>query len=96
MSQSVNVTIAATVESRFALKWIRLRYRHMTQFEDYQSVDMTLNPDTGIFVAAIPGSFIIPEWSLMYYVEALPKTGDGRMAPDMEEEMPYVIVPVKR
>ena len=32
----------------------------------------------------------------MYFVEAVAKNGDGRMAPDMEQEMPYVIVPVQR
>jgi hypothetical protein len=91
-----DLMVTATAECGSGLKWIRLRYRHMTQFEDYESVDMTLDPDTGKFVAAIPGSFIVPEWDLMYFVEALAKNGDGRMAPDMEQEMPYVIVPVKR
>jgi hypothetical protein len=91
-----NLTIQATVESEPGLQWVRLRYRHLTQFEDYESVDMTFDPDAARYVATIPGSFIVPEWDLMYFVEALAKNGDGRMAPDMEREMPYVIVPVKR
>ncbi len=56
---------------------------------------MTLDPDTGNYVGTIPGLFIMAEWDLMYFVEALAKNGDGRMAPDMEQEMPYVIVPVR-
>ena len=91
-----NLTITATAKSESGLEWIRLRYRHLTQFEDYESVDMTFAPQTGRYEATIPGAFVVPEWDLMYFVEALGKDGDGRMAPDMEQEMPYVIVPVKR
>jgi hypothetical protein len=57
---------------------------------------MTLDPDTAKYVATIPGSFIVPEWDLMYFVEALAENRDGVMAPDMEQGMPYVIVPVQR
>ncbi len=46
--------------------------------------------------AAIPADFIVPEWDVMYFVEALDQKGHGRKAPDLEEEMPYVVVPVKR
>lgn len=91
-----SLTVNATAESEYGLKSVRLRYRHLTQFEDYESVDMTFAPGTGKYVATIPGSFIVPEWDLMYFVEALANSGDGQMAPDMEQEMPYVIVPVKR
>ena len=91
-----DLAIAVTAESESELEWIRLRYRHLTQFEDYESTDMAFDPDTGKYVVTIPGSFIVPEWDLMYFVEALAKNGDGQMAPDMEKGMPYVIVPVQR
>ncbi len=91
-----DLAIAVTVQSESELKWIRLRYRHLTQFEDYESADMRLDPSTGKYVATIPGSSVVPEWDLMYFVEALAKNGDGRTAPDMEKGMPYVIVPVQR
>jgi hypothetical protein len=91
-----DLTITATAAGNSGLEWIRLRYRHLTQFEDYKSADMTFDPDSGRFAATIPGSFIVPEWDLMYFVEALSENGDGRTTPDMEREMPYVIVPVKR
>jgi len=92
---SQDLTITATAESDAKLEWIRLRYRHLTQFEDYESVDMTFNPKTGKYAATIPGRFIVPEWNVMYFVEAVDKNGHGCMIPDMEQQMPYVIVPVE-
>ena len=75
---------------------VRLRYRHLMQFEDYETIEMTLDSATGKYAGIIPGSFIVPERDLMYFVEAVAKNGDGRMVPDLEREMPYVIVPVQR
>jgi hypothetical protein len=48
------------------------------------------------FVATIPGDFIVPQWDMMYFVEAVDQQGHGWKVPDFEKEMPYVIVPVKR
>jgi hypothetical protein len=91
-----DLVITATVAGKGDLQSIRLRYRHLTQFEDYQSVDMIFDSGKGKYTATIPGSFIVPEWDLMYFVAAVTKRGEGLMAPDMEEGMPYVIVPVTR
>ena len=55
-----------------------------------------LDPATGKYAGTIPGSFIVPEWDVMYFVKVVAKNGDGLMAPDLEREMPYVIVPVER
>ncbi len=57
---------------------------------------MALDPATGSYWAMIPGSFITPQWDLMYFVESMAENGEGRMAPDWQQEMPYVIVPVTR
>ena len=78
------------------VKWVRLRYRHLTQYEDYQTAEMSLDAKTGLYTAAIPAAFIDPKWDLMYFVEVVGKNGAGRMYPDLEREMPYVIVAVKR
>jgi hypothetical protein len=91
-----DLAITATAEAASGLQSIQLRYRHLTQFEDYETVDMMLLPTTGKYTATIPGPFITSEWDLMYFVAAVAKNGEGRMAPDMEQEMPYVIVPVQR
>ena len=88
--------ITAGVSAPEGVKWVRLRYRHVTQYEDYRAAEMTLDPKTGLYCAAIPAAFIDPKWNLMYFVEVVGKNGAGRMYPDLEREMPYVIVPVKR
>jgi hypothetical protein len=91
-----DLRITAKVSAPDGVKWIRLRYRHVTQFEDYQTAEMTLDPKTGSYAAAIPAAFIDPKWDLMYFIEVVGKNGAGRMYPDLEREMPYVIVAVKR
>ena len=88
--------VVAKADHPAAIKSLRLRYRHMTQFEDYQTAGMTLDAKTGNFVARIPGAFITPKWDLMYFVEAIDQSGNGRNYPDLETEMPYVIVGVDR
>ena len=57
---------------------------------------MRLNQTTGAYEAVIPGIFIVPAWDLMYFVEAMDTPGNGRMYPDMDNEMPYVIVHLDR
>ena len=76
------------------VKSVRLRYRHVTQYEDYGVLDMIFNAKTGSFMAKIPGSFVVPQWDLMYFVEAIDRAGNGRIYPDLEKAAPYVIVPV--
>jgi hypothetical protein len=91
-----DLRITVHVSGPEAVKWVRLRYRHVSQYEDYQTVEMTRDAKTGAFSGAIPAAFIDPKWNLMYFVEAVGKNGAGRMYPDLEREMPYVIVSVKR
>ena len=84
------------VESPSGVKSVRLRYRHLTQFEDYETLDMKPDPKTGLYAAVIPGAFVVPQWDLMYFVEAIDAAGSGRMYPDLEKETPYVIVALER
>ena len=76
---------------RAPVKWVRLRYRHATQYEDYQTAEMSLDAKTGLYTAAIPASFVDKKWTLMYFVEVVDQKGNGRMFPDMETAMPYVV-----
>jgi hypothetical protein len=87
-----NLRVSAKVTDPAGVKSVRLRYRHVTQIEDYQTAEMTRDPKTGIYSAAIPASFVDPKWDLMYFVEAVNKNGAGRMYPDLEIETPYVVV----
>jgi hypothetical protein len=91
--QDLRITVRAQDPDR--IQSLRLRYRHLTQFEDYLTADMASGPN-GTYTATIPGAFIIPTWDVMYFVEAIGTNGGGRNYPDLEVEAPYVIVPVER
>jgi hypothetical protein len=88
--------VQAKVTAPAGVKWIRLRYRHVNQKEDYQTVDMALDAATGFYASSIPASFIDPRWDLMYFVEIVDGKGNGRIYPDLEVETPYLITSVKR
>ena len=88
--------VTAKVNGASQLKSIRLRYRHLTQFEDYQSMPMVWDHQRDRFTAAIPGDFIVPNWDLMYFIEAADQQGRGWKVPDFEKEIPYVTVTVER
>ncbi|MFL6414663.1 MAG: hypothetical protein ACJ74Y_03205 [Bryobacteraceae bacterium] len=88
--------VSARVEAQSGVKSVRLRYRHVTQTEDYQTAEMSLDPSSGSYTGHIPAAFIDKKWDLMYFIEAIGKNGGGRMYPDLEVEQPYVIVSVQR
>ncbi|RMF97819.1 MAG: hypothetical protein D6741_09820, partial [Planctomycetota bacterium] len=75
---------------------VRLHYRHVTQFEDYEVIPMTAEGASGTYRATIPGAFIVPEWDTMYFVEVAAEDGAGGRFPDLETALPYVIVPTAR
>ena len=89
-------TVSARVTSASEITSVRLRYRHLTQYEDYQTAMMTFDPTTRSYTGRIPGDFVDPEWDLMYFVEVVDANGRGRMFPDLEKKTPYVIVSVQR
>jgi len=91
-----DVEIAARITSPDGVKWARLRYRHLTQYEDYQTAGLSLDGKSGLYKGRIPAAFIDPQWDLMYYIEVVDGSGDGRMYPDLDTETPYVVLPVKR
>jgi hypothetical protein len=91
-----DLRITAKVASAGDVQWMKLRYRHLSQYEDYQTAEMTLDAKTGLYSGAIPAAYIDQKWDVMYFVEVVGRNGAGRMYPDLEREMPYVIVPVKR
>ena len=79
-----------------SIKKVALRYRRVTQFEDYQSIEMVSESGSDTYEAVILGGFITPKYDIMYFIEVTDTQGNGRMIPDMENEMPYVIVRIKR
>ena len=88
--------VSAKVAAPAGVKWVRLRYRHVTQFEDYQTSRDDAGQTDGPVRRRIPASFIDPHWDLMYFIEAVDQRGAGRMSPDLEVETPYVVIAVNR
>jgi hypothetical protein len=95
-SPGADFTVRAKVTASAGVRWIRLRYRHLNQKEDYETLAMRREGTTGIYGASIPGSFITTQWDLIFYVEVVDNHGTGRIYPDLEHETPYVIEPVRR
>ena len=91
-----DLNVHALVSDPSGINTVRLRYRHLTQFEDYLTAEMELDPSSGTFRGIIPGEFIVPEWDLIYFVEAVDSLGNGCMIPDLDREMPYVIVETRQ
>jgi hypothetical protein len=91
-----DLTITVRTSGPVAVKSLRLRYRHLTQVEDYQAAEMSCDARSGVWTAAIPAAFIDPKWDLVYFVEAIDANGSGRNFPDLEVTAPYVVVPVRR
>jgi hypothetical protein len=88
--------LAVTVHvSGAPIRSITLRFRHVTQYEDYQSAAMTAGRG-GVFTAAIPGAFVTRDRDVMYFVEVITRDGGGANYPDLDRETPYVVVPVRR
>ena len=88
--------IVARVSDPSDVKSLRLRYRHVTQYEDYATLEMqpTGRPDE--YAATIPGEFIDPTWDAMYFIEAIDGAGNGAIWPDFRRETPYVFVRLQR
>lgn len=88
--------IVAHVVDVAGVRAVRLRYRHVTQYEDYATLDMTPTGKPGEYAATVPGEFLVPEWDFMYFVEAIDNAGHGRISPDIAKEPPYVLVHLAR
>ena len=87
--------VRARAEDTSGIRWLRIRYRAVNQYQDFRTLDMQRNAD-GEFVAQVPVSHIDPRYDLMYFIEAMDNAGNGRIYPDLEKQTPYTIVRVAR
>jgi hypothetical protein len=86
--------ITARVTDPAGVTSVRVRYRHLTQFEDYAALELKPTGEPGAFAATIPAEAISPKWDFMYFIEAIDAAGQGAIWPDLAKEAPYVIVKV--
>jgi len=87
--------VSAVVRDPSGVKWVRLRYRSVNQHQDYRTLEMVHVGDDR-YEAVVPGEQIVPEWDFMYLIEVMDVHGNGRIHPDLEKEMPYIVVHLQR
>jgi hypothetical protein len=87
--------IVARVTDPSGVKSVRLRYRHLTQFEDYATLDMQPTGERDTYAATVPAGFLTPAWGFMYFIESTDVAGNGANWPDLATEAPYVIAAVQ-
>jgi hypothetical protein len=90
------LAIAATVTDPCGVEKALLRYRGVSQTQEYAAVPMLPSGSGDRFEARIPGNAIDPKWDLMYFIEVFDKCGNGRIYPDLEKETPYIVVRLQR
>src|SRR5262245_19186782 len=90
--------LSVTVEARdpSGVKSVRLRYRSVNQYQDYRTLEMTPTGKRDQYHAVIPAEHVLPQWDLMYFIEAIDARGNGTIYPDLEKEAPYVVVKLQR
>jgi len=88
--------ISADVSDPSGVKWVRLRYRAVNQYQDYRTLEMLPTGDGHGYSAEIPGRQIDPAFDLMYFIEAMDNAGNGTVSPAIENGAPYVVVRLRR
>jgi hypothetical protein len=86
--------IIAEVEDPSGIQWVRLRYRGLSQHQDFQVLPMLPTGTGNQFQATIPGENIDPKFDLMYLFEVMDNAGNGKIYPDLAKQTPYVVVKV--
>ena len=87
-----SLAVAARVSDPSGVKSVHLRYRGISQHQDFASIKMLPTGRKDEYRAEIPGGEIDSRWDLMYYIEVLDRHGNGAIYPDLNVETPYVIV----
>jgi hypothetical protein len=90
------LAVTAQVRAPAGIKWVRLRYRSVNQYEDYRTLPMLPTGDKDGYRAEVPPEHVMPAWDLMYLIEVMDNRGHGRVYPDLNTETPYVVVRLER
>lgn len=86
----VKLTAAAGIQS------LRLRYRALSQEEEYKALPMQATREKDVYEATIPADQINPRFDMMWLVEVIGKDNRGAIFPDVNKETPYRIVSLIR
>ena len=90
------LSVTAEVSDPSGIKWVRLRYRSVTQFQDYKTLEMAETSRKGRYRAVVPREDVEAKWDFMYLFEVMDNAGNGKIYPDLEQETPYIVVKLQR
>lgn len=90
------LTVQVAVRDPSGVQWVRLRYRGVNQQYDYQTLAMLPAGEKDYHQATIPAEHIAPEWDLMYFIEVMDGSGNGKIYPDLNTDTPYIVVRLAR
>jgi hypothetical protein len=93
---SQSLRIEATVTDPVGVKWVRLRYRSVNQYQDYHTLEMTSTGEPDSYAAIVPAEQMDPRRDFMYFIEALDNAGNGCIYPDLNIRTPYIVVKLER
>ena len=91
--------IVADVADPSGVKWVHLRYRGLSQQQDFRTLPMLPTGKRGEgeqYEAIIPAGDIDAKFDLMYLFEVMDGAGNGKIYPDLDKETPYVVVRLKQ
>ena len=97
-----DLTINASVTGDSGIKWARILYRGVTQFQDYEIIEMKKVGHA--YTATIPAEMVnnVVEyndetgaiWDFMYLIEVMDNNGNGCIYPSIDDSAPYIIADV--
>ncbi|MHB8862584.1 MAG: hypothetical protein ACYC6N_09280 [Pirellulaceae bacterium] len=90
------LAITAGVSDPAGVKWVHLRYRSVTQHQDYRTLPMIPTDEKDQYRTVIPVEELDPKWDLMYFIEVMDSRGNGRIYPDLNQQTPYIVVKLHR
>jgi hypothetical protein len=91
-----SITIKIKVTAGAGIKSVNLRYRSVSQEEEYKTLSMQLSGEKNVYEAIVPSGEINPRFDFMYLVEIMDKNNKGTIYPDVNKETPYRIVKLIR
>ncbi len=86
--------ITARVRDPSGVKWVHLRYRGVSEHQDFKLLNMLPTGKDNEYEATVPGEEIDPHFDFMYLFEVMDTAGNGKIYPDLAKETPYIVVNV--
>ena len=90
------ITVLAEIRAPSGVKWVHVRYRSVTQFEDFHTLPMLPMGKTDQYQVVIPADRVVTQWDFMYLIEVMDNEGHGRIYPNLSRETPYIVVRLVR